>query len=303
MKKFLFLFVLLISITVKGQVSVASGGISIQGVARDSNGNVFANIDDFLVNIYLYYIDSNNLRTPLSAISRIDEPLSTDQNGVFSYVFDVPSAYFRYFEQHSLYILVGRGGVTNPQEVFVDQKLSAVPYAIYAHNGAPTGIILPFTGNTNDVPPGWVLCDGSALPSSVVYDDLRGIVGANTPDLRGVFLRGFGNINSTNLGPVQGAFQDDLLWEHTHLINLVSSEEGKHTHEVRGAACCHGDDGSTNYPQWDNRNFSGPEGYPTINEFIRPGGDHNHSVQGNTSSVGANETRPANYGVNYIIKI
>ncbi len=153
---------------------------------------------------------------------------------MFSYVFDVPSAYFRYFEEHSLYILVGRGGVTNPQEVFIDQKLSAVPYAIYAHNGAPTGIILPFTGNTNDVPPGWVLCDGSALPSSVVYDDLRGIVGTNTPDLRGVFLRGFGNINTTNLGPAQGAFQDDLLWEHTHLMNLVSSEDGEHTHDVNG---------------------------------------------------------------------
>ena len=47
-----------------GQTRVTSSGISIQGVARDSQGNSFANVENFLVNIYLYRLD-NNTKTPI----------------------------------------------------------------------------------------------------------------------------------------------------------------------------------------------------------------------------------------------
>ena len=283
-----------------GQTRVTSSGISIQGVARDSQGNSFANVENFLVNIYLYRLD-NNTKTPIHFL--LDEPLQTDENGVFSYVFDVPSSVFSWFEQTAVYLLIGRGGISAPTQVFLDQKLGAVPYAIYAQNGAQTGMIIPFTGKLSDVPPGWVLCDGSPLPNSVLYDDLKAYVGNNVPDLRGVFLRGFGNINVSNQGPTLKAYQDDQLQEHQHLVSLVSDEAGLHNHQINSGGCCNGSDTGNFYPQFDNRNYKGPEGYPKEDQFILPSANHSHLLSGNTSSSGGNETRPTNYGVNYIIKI
>lgn len=287
--------------TTVAQTSVTSSGISVQGIARDGDGNPFANVSNLNANISLYYIDNNNVINPVNFTGA---QLSTDSNGAFSYVYEVGASYFRSFEKESLYIWMGTGSPSSPQITFLNEKLSAVPYAIYAHNGSPTGIILPFTGKASKVPPGWILCDGRAIPSSGVYDNLRAVLGVTSvPDLRGVFLRGFGNINSTNLGPAQNAFQDDMLWEHDHSLIITSNTTGNHTHDVYGLQCCHGDDGSTFYPQYDNRNWNGPEGYPSINEFIRPDGYHFHQVTGNSSSMGEGETRPTNYGVNYIIKI
>ena len=301
MKHLLTLFMLCFSATTVAQTSVTSSGISVQGIARDGDGNPFANVSNLNANISLYYIDNNNVINPVNFTGI---QLTTDSNGVFSYVYEVGASYFRSFEKESLYIWMGTGSPSSPQITFLNEKLSAVPYAIYAHNGSPTGIILPFTGKASKVPPGWLLCDGSAIPSSGIYNNLRAVLGAtNVPDLRGVFLRGFGNINNTNLGPAQNTFQNDMLWEHDHNLSITSNTTGNHTHEVYGLQCCHGDDGSTFYPQYDNRNWNGPEGYPSINEFIRPDGYHFHQVTGNTSSIGESETRPTNYGVNYIIKI
>ena len=301
MKHLLTLFMLCFCATTVAQTSVTSSGISVQGIARDGDGNPFANVSNLNANISLYYIDNNNVINPVNFTGA---QLTTDSNGVFSYVYEVGASYFRSFEKESLYIWMGTGSPSSPQITFLNEKLSAVPYAIYAHNGSPTGIILPFTGKASKVPPGWLLCDGSAIPSSGVYDNLRAVLGVTSvPDLRGVFLRGFGNINSTNLGPAQNAFQNDMLWEHDHNLSITSNTTGNHTHDVYGLQCCHGDDGSTFYPQYDNRNWNGPEGYPSINEFIRPDGYHFHQVTGNTSSIGESETRPTNYGVNYIIKI
>jgi len=50
-----------------------------------------------------------------------------------------------------------------------------------------TGMITMFGGDTP--PNGWLACDGAAIP--VEYADLIAIVGANTPDLRGQFVRGW----------------------------------------------------------------------------------------------------------------
>ena len=71
-------------------------------------------------------------------------------------------------------------------------KNYTVPYAIHAQNGAPTGSITAFTGEADEVPQGWLLCNGDAIPSGAYYDKLRELVGNNTPDLRAMFLRGTG---------------------------------------------------------------------------------------------------------------
>lgn len=285
----------------RGQTSITSSGISVQGIAKDVDGNSFANISGLSIDFYLYYLDSNNAKVTI--LAKDDQLVTTDAFGVFSYVLDVPKTIFSWFEQTSIYLFVGEGTPSSSSAIFLEQKLGAVPYAIYAQNGAPTGIILPFVGAANDVPPGWVLCDGSSLPSSSIYDDLRAFVGSNVPDLRGVFLRATGDASSSNSGPGLRNFQDDVLIEHNHSINLTSTTAGSHSHQLAVGACCQGNNSGTFYPQTDNRNYNGPSGFPVAEDFTVSSGNHTHNVSGNTSNLGDNETRPANYGVNYIIKI
>lgn len=285
----------------RGQTSVTSSGISIQGIAKDIDGNTFANVSGLSIDFHLYYINGNNAKVTI--LAKDNQLVTTDAYGVFSYVLDVPKTIFSWFEQSSIYLFAGEGSPSNSSAIFLEQKLGAVPYAIYAQNGAPTGVLLPFVGAANDVPPGWVLCDGSSLPSSAIYDDLRAFIGNNVPDLRGVFLRATGNASTSNSGPGLRAFQDDILMDHIHSINLTSTSSGIHNHLLVVGTCCQGNNSGTFYPQTDNRNYVGPTGFPVAEDFTVPSGNHQHSVSGNTSSLGDNETRPANYGVNYIIKI
>lgn len=295
MKKIIFICFSLTCFLSISQTRVTSSGISIQGVARDVDGNFFSSVENFLVNIYLYRLDTNNNKTPIHFL--VDEPLQTDENGVFSYVFDVPSSVFNWFEQTSVYLLIDRCRISVPKEVFLNQKLGAVPYAIYAQNGAQKEMILPFIGKADEVLPGWVLCDESPLPNSVLYDDLKAYVGNNAPDLRGVFLRGFVDISASNQGSSLKNYQGDQLEEHQHPITLQSTEDGLHDYEVRSGECYNGQNTGDFYPQFDNRNFRGPEGYPEEDQFILPAGNHTHLLSGISSSSGGDETRPTNYGI------
>lgn len=51
----------------------------------------------------------------------------------------------------------------------------------------PTGTIVAFYGDT--APKGWLPCDGMKIPDS--EGALRSICGQKTPDLRGLFIRGY----------------------------------------------------------------------------------------------------------------
>jgi microcystin-dependent protein len=61
----------------------------------------------------------------------------------------------------------------------------------------PTGAIIPYYGET--APKGWLLCDGSSIPSGDEYESLRILLGSsdnpaiNTPNLTGKVLLGMGN--------------------------------------------------------------------------------------------------------------
>lgn len=89
----------------------------------------------------------------------------------------------------------------------------------FADYGLPTntpiGTILPFSGTSNSVPKGWLICDGAAYDPNK-YADLFGIIkytygqsGINfmTPDLRGVFLRGVDSGAARDPGRVLGTTQ------------------------------------------------------------------------------------------------
>lgn len=277
------------------QTNVTSSGISIQGIARDVNNEALANIDQLDLNFQIYYFIGAST-TPTNILTAI-ATIKTDNFGVFSYVLGVNQDQSNLISTQSAYLKVSSGSV-----VFSDEKLQTVTYAMYAQNGVPTGSIMPFIGTV--APNGWLLCDGSPIPSGPYYDNLKTIAGANTPNLRGLFLRGTGSsATSGRVGPALKVVQQDDILTHRHDLGAaaVVSNAGVHNH------------GNGDYDQLlksDTRSTAmGTDtttGEPNLysSAQIQNAGNHNHALSGSTNYYGAaTETRPINYGVNYIIKI
>lgn len=82
----------------------------------------------------------------------------------------------------------------------------------------PTGAIMMFYRST--APTGWLICDGSAIPTQ--FAALISLVGANTPNLRGMFIRGWSpSTTLTSRDPLSGSrtlgsIQDDAFKSHRH---------------------------------------------------------------------------------------
>jgi microcystin-dependent protein len=278
---------LLFTLSVNAQTTVLSSGMSIQGIARDINNEALANIDQLDMDFTVYYLTSS---TPTTILTR-RATVKTDNFGVFSYVLTIDQAQYNLISTKSAYLKVSQLSV-----VFSDEKLQAVPYAIYAQNGVPTGSIMPYIGTT--APAGWLMCDGNLIPSGTFSDDLKALLGTTTtPDLRAMFLRGAGTGN-LRTGPTVKTIQQDDLKAHLHKVEINTNYTGNHTHTVK----------------FSNDDYSGGGGGSTGLEDDTPNifnksltsssdGNHAHNVNGDTGSTGGTETRPINYGVNYIIKL
>lgn len=272
------------------QTNVTTSGMSIQGIARDENNAAIANIDQLGLVFSVYYLTPANAEQVILTKSA---SVKTDNFGVFSYVLDINEAQYGLISSQSAYLKVVQGSV-----VFSNEKLQAVPYAIFAQNGVPTGSIIPFIGTA--APIGWLLCDGKPFTDDVTTAKLKALLGStNTPNLNGMFLRGAGSTaDNLHTGPNLKSVQQENLKEHLHSVNLNTTPNGAHTHDL----------------YFSNDNYSGTGGGTTGLEDDRPddfnitrtttsSGNHTHSVSGNTGNTGGTETRPINYGVNYIIKI
>ncbi len=274
------------------QTNVTSSGISIQGIARDINNEALTNIDQLDLKFEVYYLVGTS--TTPTIISTTLATVKTDNFGVFSYVVSLNQDQSNLISTQSAYLRVSSLGV-----VFSDEKLQTVPYAIYAQNGVPTGSIMPYIGTT--APNGWLLCDGSAIPSGIYYDKLKTLVGNNTPDLRAMFLRGAGSGNG-EVGPDLKVVQQDALGTHNHGVNINTNYAGSHDHSA-------GAGGYFEVLKQDNNSTANSTDYsngePNLysSRPIKADGNHYHNVSGNTYTTGGSETRPINYGVNYIIKI
>ena len=293
MKKTYFTFLLFLaiftSINVKAQTNVTSSGMSIQGIARDENNAAIANVDQLGLVFTIYYLGTGNSEQPI--LTRTAN-VKTDNFGVFSYVLDIDQTIYNQIGTHSAYLKVTQGSV-----VFSNEKLQAVPYSIFAQNGVPTGAIMPFVGTT--APQGWLLCDGSNIPVNDYTANLRTLLGTSTtPDLRAMFLRGAGSGNS-HTGPDLKTVQQDDLKSHLHGISLTTSSAGAHSHTTGFSNDDYnGSGGSNKNGLEDDTNTGNNRTLPTSTD-----GNHTHTVSGNTSATGGTETRPINYGVNYIIKL
>lgn len=290
-KLLLMLCLFFAAISNYAQSSASQSGIAIQGIARDANNTAIAN-QTISLDFTLYYLnDSSNPQT----IYNVTKNVATDAFGVFSDVIDPTAVNSSLIANNATYLKIMKGG-----ETISDEKLRHVPYAIAANNGVPTGSIMPFIGTV--APEGWALCNGAALP--VTATALIKLVGNNAPNLQGMFLRGTGtNPVNSQAGPALKATQDESLKSHSHGKGTLTTENaGSHNHNngifdklmsITGNNSVNAVDGDSSLIQPD-LGFAKP---------MQDAGSHTHNISGSTADFGGTETRPVNYGVNYIIKL
>lgn len=279
----LFLFTTIITFA---QAQFTNSGIAVQGIARDANNTAIQNQTIALKFTFLYETGTTDVEFKV-----VDKSIVTDNFGVFSSIIDPGFINNEIFSNKKVFIRINNGTVLLSRE-----PLNVVPYAISANNGVPTGAIMPFIGTV--APTGWALCNGAALPSTAT--ELRAMVGSNAPNLGGMFLRGAGpNTNSgytINNGPTLKTIQDDGFEKHLHnATHGHTLTDPGHNHSmnmrIRG-----NDDGSN---QFTLANDSATRNTNTSQTGITLA-----NYTGNTADAGTlTETRPVNYGVNYIIKL
>ena len=278
-------------------------GIAVQGIARNNESSA---IVDTQLTFKFSIVKSDN-----TVLYIEQENIRTDQFGVFSHIITTgnPDAGYSFssvdfsIENLKLKVTINYNGTSI--EVY-DQPFYYTPLAIYAKkagiatnadDGVPTGSIMPYIGTT--APTGWVLCDGQDISSITGSDALISLLGENNvPDLQGMFLRGAGaneqgGVYDAHIGPDLKEFQNDGFESHLHNVSLSTNTTGNHYHSylMRSLRRDASGGGRNNYLVDDT------SGNTSV------AGDHAHSVNGNTGSTGITETRPVNYGVNYIIKL
>jgi microcystin-dependent protein len=272
---------------VTAQTSVTSSGLSIQGIARDENNSAIANYTNLELVFKIYYKATGDVE---ETILTKTENVITDNFGVFSYVLVIDAEEYNLISSYPAYLRVAQKDV-----IFSDEKLQSVPYAIHAQNGVPTGSIMPFIGSV--APNGWLLCDGSSFDDNASTANLKALLGStNTPNLQGLFLRGTGSAGTGKVGPALKTIQEDDVKAHAHEVNLTTNSTGNHSHGITVRT------NNLNNVKNDGNNDNIWRGY--ADGATSAAGNHNHTVTGNTANNGSTtETRPINYGVNYIIKL
>lgn len=227
-------------------------------------------------------------------------------------------------------------------------KLGAVPFALEANRASgltpaaanalvPSGTVVAFAGGTDQVPVGWLLCDGRSFPRAM-YPSLSTALGSahggdamnfNLPDYRGRFLRGADNgvmpprdpnrdtrtaaNPGGNIGDRVGSLEGGATAMPTMPFGVATA--GAHVHTIVGV-------GDHTHEQTVTANFgsggrairtsytgdgtgalqyaqgAATDGAGAHTHSMATAGDHSHSATG-----GDRETRPVNAAVNYIIKI
>ena len=155
----------------------------------------------------------------------------------------------------------------------IKQQIFNRYYNISTISGGTIGMIVSFP--YNDVPEGYLECDGSTI-SRTAYADLFNIIGVvygegdgsttfRIPDLRGEFIRGWDNGRGVDSGRVFGNWQNHMLSSHTHNV-------------------------------WFRNNY-GSGGLGGLLPFSWSGYTRN-----NIGSTGGTETRPRNIAMMFCIK-
>jgi len=190
----------------------------------------------------------------------------------------------------------------------------------------PVGSIIMFGGST--APTGYLECNGQSTAS---YAALAAVVGANVPDLRGEFVRGWDHSRGVDSGRSFRSSQGHLFDSHTHSNGNAGSHNhplgsaGSHAHGINqvsltgsfrpgvhrdihatGVFSDAGNVGSKESSDHNNGrqiNFNATHSHSmgaagSHNHSMSAAGVHNHSI----GSSGGSETRPRNIALMYCIK-
>lgn len=249
MKKLLFIFAFMVAIAANAQNSGL--GFNYQAVVRNANGVLLADADVNL-RVSLYpgqeatsptWVETHTPHTDMSGSFAINVGSGNrDASSIVSNYSDVNFAAIYYWLKIEI-----QEGSTYREVSF--SRLPSSPYAEVAYNAVlyPAGMISPFAGPVENIPYGWMLCDGSEISRSE-YANLYNAIGVcwgigdgsttfNLPDMRGMFLRGVSgdsgndadadgrmvlNDNGGNTGNNVGSYQGDAI---RNIIGRIKADD------------------------------------------------------------------------------
>ncbi len=188
----------------------------------------------------------------------------------------------------------------------------------------PIGSVLPFASETNQIPDGWLLCDGSAVKKDK-YNILYRTIGMkhgsgkprygepngdfNVPDYRGRFLRGVDDPDGPGSKDAAGRDPDAKRRLHMVTEEEVGGLVGSVQHPATGSPVnkfkIAEDPGHSHKFSGSKGNGTGYGGFPgsgdgqgsKVHGRTDENGKHSHKLTG-----GDKETRPANAYVNWMIR-
>ena len=152
----------------------------------------------------------------------------------------------------------------------------------------------------------WCLPNGTGTVQGVTanFAALRALVGANLPDLRGEFIRGFDNGRGVDSGRSMLTAQSDQNEAHTHSFSANTANVNI-SGTISRISETFNSSGSASGVFSKQTGFSGSNtpGRPDTNDAgqVTLDSDHAHSISGTTGSNGG-ESRPRNIAMMYIIK-
>lgn len=303
MKK-LFLFIAVLA-AIAANAQNSGLGFNYQAVVRNVNGVLLADTD---VNLRVSLYPGQNASTPTWVETHA---VHTDFSGSFGITVgkgqrensslvaeysDVNFAAVYYWMK--IEILEG----DTYREVSYSQ-LPSSPYSEVSHNAIlfPAGVIVPFAGEVENIPSGWMLCDGSEVSRSG-FPQLYNAIGVcwgigdgsttfNLPDLRGMFLRG-----------VSGDSGNDVDAEGRIVLNDNGGNTGNHVGSYQSDAIRNITGvGGSNLPSEYSGAFynNGNGGYTTGHDYY---GVFKSAFDASRVVPVGGDNRPKNVYVNYIIK-
>lgn len=114
-----------------------------------------------------------------------------------------------------------------------------------SYDPSPVGVVQMYTGATAPSAD-WLLCNGQVVPAGSEYDALRGLVGANVPDLRDKFVLGSGpKAVAATGGAATVTLTKAQMPVHNH-FGLTGNDNQDHTHT--GTTSTTGDHAHTSDP-------------------------------------------------------